>query len=226
VAVDSDPRRAWAATLIGGWLVVPIMLAVLESLVGQSIFLPRNLLMCLPPVAMIVASVLLDPRLPSAVGWGGVAALLALRALQLAPSYGVSPEDWRVASAYVTAATRAGDCIAFYPADGRMAFAYYHGSGRPAPQPVLPPAPWTEVKPYVEDYDTLSAAELTRLPSRCERLWFVFSHEGQRAGPPVSRSNYARFVALQNGLDAEFEPLATRSFGYAAPVGVQLLERR
>ncbi len=221
----ADTRRAWSLTLVGAWLVVPVVLVVLESFVGQSIFLPRNLLMCLPAVAMIVAFVLLDPRLPGAVSWLAIAAVVALRALQLAPTYGVSPEDWRAASADVSARSQPGDCIAFYPSDGRMAFAYYHGSSRPAPRPVLPAAPWTEVRPYVEDYATLSGSELRRLPSQCRRLWFVSSHEGQPHGPPISRANYARFRALNDALAAEFRIRRTVWFGYAAPVRVQLLVR-
>ena len=104
-----------------------------------------------------------------------------------------------------------------------MAFAYYHGAGPAAPRPVLPAAAWTEVKPFVEDYATLPAPELARLPARCRRVWLVSSHEGQADGPPVSRADHARFLALQRALAAEFPVAGTVRFGYAAAVGVQLL---
>jgi hypothetical protein len=225
----ADRRTAWSQTLVLAWLVVPVALVWLESLVGQSIFLPRNLLMALPAVALLLALVLMDRRVPSVAGWAGLAVLLALRALQLAPSYGVSPEDWRTATAYVLAHAQPRDCVAFYPSDGRMAFEYYVGADTPAsataPRSVLPAVAWREVKPYVEDYATLTASELSRLPTECRRLWFVWSHEGQPDGPARSRANYARYRALRAALTAEFAAGATASFGYAAPVRVQLLAR-
>jgi hypothetical protein len=209
--------------------VVPVALVWLESLVGQSIFLPRNLLMSLPAVALLLALVLMDRRVPSLAAWAGVAVLLALRALQLAPSYGVSPEDWRAASAYVVGHAHPGDCVAFYPADGRMAFEYYIGAHTPAsataPRSVLPTVPWGEVKPYVEDYATLTGSQLSRLPSECSRLWFVWSHEGQPDGTAASRANYARYRELRAALSTLFTARGTASFGYAATVRVQLLTR-
>jgi len=220
-----DPRGKWSLALVGAWLIVPVALAALESLVGQSIFLSRNLLMCLPAVAMTVAAALLHPRLPRSVSWLAIAAIVALRALALGPSYGVSPEDWRAANAYVTTRSRPRDCIAFYPSDGRMAFAYYHGSSRTVPRPIIPVAPWTQVRPYVERYETLAGSQLRRLPSQCARVWLVWSHEGQLRGPRISHANYVRFVALDRALASEFPIRHTARFGYAAPVHVALLAR-
>jgi hypothetical protein len=110
-----------------------------------------------------------------------------------------------------------------------MAFEYYIGADTPAsaeaPRSVLPALPWSEVKPYVEDYASLTGSQLSRLPTECRRLWFVWSHEGQADGPAPSRVNYARYQALRAGLAAEFTARGTASFGYAAAVGVQLLAR-
>jgi hypothetical protein len=153
--------------------------------------------------------------------------LLALRALQLAPSYAVSPEDWRGATAFVLGHARPADCAAFYPSDGRQAFDYYVSSRARdrAPQPVLPSAPFAEVRAYVEDYATLSGTQLAALRSRCPRLWFISSHQGQPDGPAGSRANLARYRALHAGLARTYAVSGTRSFGYAAPVRVELFQR-
>jgi mannosyltransferase len=227
----TDRREAWGRTLVVAWLVVPVALAWLESLVGQSIFLPRNLLMAVPAVGLLLALGITDRRLPVWLGWSVLAALLALRALQLAPSYGVSPEGWRQATSYVLTRAQPQDCIAFYPSDGRMAFQYYVGTGTPAaaraPASILPAVPWGEVRPYVEDYVALHRSDLSALPSRCPRLWFVASHQGQRTGPVDSRANYARYLNLRSALEREYPPARrhTVSFGYASPVRVELLTR-
>jgi mannosyltransferase len=219
--------RRWAPILVLSWLVVPVLLAFVESFTGQSIFLPRNLLMSVPAAALLLGWGLTRPRVPVVVALGSIATLLALRSLQLAPSYGVSPEDWRAASAYVLSHSQGGDCVAFYPSDGRQAFEYHLPSrDRPAaPRPVLPTAPFTEVRAYVEDYATLSAAQLATVRASCGRLWLVSSHEGQPNGPGESRANRARYLALRSLLSRSYPASAVRSFGYAAPVRVQLFER-
>jgi mannosyltransferase len=221
----------WGPILVLSWLVVPVVLMWLESLVGQSIFTPRNVLVSLPAVALLLGWGVTRSHVPPAVVWLAVAGLIALRALQLGPSYGTSPENWKAATAYVLDRSTTSDCVAFYPLDSRMAFGYYvasdgnAGSSR-APRSVLPVLPWSEVKPYVERYVALSPAAVSRLPSTCPRLWLVSSHEGQASGPATSRANLARFVALRTALGRAYgDRGATTSFGYASPVTVELLTR-
>jgi mannosyltransferase len=217
-------RPTLGPALVLAWLVVPVALAWLESLVGQPIFLPRNLLLTLPAVALLLAVGLGDRRLAPVSAWGVVAALIVLRALPLAASYGVSPEDWKATTSYVLARAQPGDCIAFYPSDARMAFAYYlNQRGGRAPRSILPDAPWSPPRPYVEDYATLPARQLAGLQARCPRLWLVSSHEGQPDGPAGSRANYDRYLALRSALAARYGHHQAASFGYAAVVHVALL---
>ena len=102
----------------------------------------------MPALALLIAWVLLRPTVTPALGVACVAVLLALRLAQVIPSYGVSPEPWKPATAYVLKSTPADRpaCIAFYPQDGREVFDYYllrtagGAAGNPAPvlRPVLP----------------------------------------------------------------------------------------
>jgi hypothetical protein len=186
----------WGARLALSWLIVPVVLMLLWSLVGQPLFTPRNALVSLPAVALLLGWLLAQSRL----GWVVLAAVLALRVAALAPSYGTSPEDWRAATAYVTASLRPGDCLAFYPLDARMPFAYYAG------QPV---------KPYVERYET------PRLPSGCRRVWLVASHQGLPGGTAASRAHFAQYVAVRRSLTRTYPRHVTRSFGYASVIWVE-----
>lgn len=191
----------WGARLGLAWLLVPLGLMWLWSLVGQPLFTPRNALVSLPAVALLVGWLVARWRF----GWVAVALVLALRVVALAPSYGTSPEDWRAATAYVTASKRPGDCVAFYPLDVRMPFAYY--SGRP-------------VKPYVERYET------PRLPAGCRRMWLVTSHQGLPSGTSTSRAHFARYVKLRTALTHAYAGHATRAFGYASVIWVELFYGR
>ena len=186
----------WGARLALSWLIVPVALMWLWSLVGQPLFTPRNALVSLPALALLLGWLLARAR----VGWVVLACLIALRVVALTPSYGTSPEDWRAATAYVTASERPGDCLAFYPLDARMPFAYYAG------QPV---------KPYVERY------EAPRLPVGCRRVWLVASHQGLPSGTAASRAHFARYVALRRALTREYSHHVTHAFGYASVIWVE-----
>jgi mannosyltransferase len=222
-----EARRGEASdtALVISWLLVPGIVAVLESIVGQSIFQPRYLLVSLPAVWLLVARTLADPRLPRAATAVAAAGVIVLQALQLAPAYGSSSENWRGAAAYVVGHAQPGDCIAFYPLDNRQAFRYYLGSGTSAPQPILPSLPWREVRPFVEDYATLSPRAVAGLPNRCGRVWLVASHEGRAGGPPASAANYRRFISLTRALTQLYPSSVTRSFAPLQVVTVTLYSR-
>ena len=217
-------RRDWRSALMLAWLVVPVLLAWLESLLAQPIFISRNLLIAEPAVAVLVATALCHRRVPRIVGWVALAGVLGLRAAALVPTYGVSPEDWKGATSLVLARAQARDCIAFYPSDGRMAFRYYAGRGAAA-RAVLPAGAWGPVRPYVEDYATLTRSKLTTVTRGCPRLWLVSSHEGDRSGPAGSRANYARYVELRSALERAYMSHAVTSLGRAAVIRVELLNR-
>jgi 4-amino-4-deoxy-L-arabinose transferase-like glycosyltransferase len=222
----ADPRRtAWGPALVISWLLVPVLLALIESAVGQSIFQARYVLVSLPAVALLLAWTLVDRQVPRVLTLATLAALIVLRTLQLAPAYGVSPESWRAAASYVRSQTQAGDCAAFYPLDARMPFQYYLGTSDAALTPILPPAPWARVRPYVEQYASLSRSRLSQLPSRCRRVWLVSSHEGRVGGPPVSQGNHARFLQLRAGLRAEYARSRRTAFAYSGAIGVELFSR-
>jgi mannosyltransferase len=215
-------RRDWRGALMLAWLIVPLLLAWLESLLAQPIFISRNLLVAEPAVAVLVALALTHRRVPQMLGWALLAGVLALRAAVLVPAYGVSPEQWKGATSFVLARAQAGDCIAFYPSDGRMAFRYYLGD-RPAPRSVLPVASWGAVRPFVEDYATLSPAAVSAVVRGCPRLWFVTSHEGQPSGPAGSRANYTRYLGLRSALEDAYAIRRVTSLGRAAVIRIELL---
>lgn len=193
-------RPRWGPVVALSWLVVPVALMWLWSLVGQPIFTPRNLLVSLPAVALLLGWLLGRSRL----GWAALAILIALRLVALVPSYGTSPENWRAATAYVLHAARPGDCIAFYPLDASMPFDYY--AHRP-------------VEPHVEQYATPT------VPAGCPRVWLVASHQGLPTGTAGSRAHYAGYLAVRKSLARRYPDHTTRSFGYASVIWVELFER-
>jgi mannosyltransferase len=218
--------RGWPVALVCLWAALPVVLTFVYSLVGQPIFLPRNLLTCLPAVALGLAVLITHPRLPRGAALAALVVAVGIRAVPLAISYGVSPEPWRQATASVLARARPGDCVAFYPLDGRNAFRYYAArapTGADVPRSILPAVAWRSTTPFVERYATLSTPQLNGAAAGCRRLWFVSSHEGQQDGPARSRANRAEYHALDRTLERAFGQGRIEQYGYASPIHVQLL---
>jgi hypothetical protein len=220
----SAPR---ALQLPAAWLLLSAILAVAAAFAGEPVELARTTVVLIPALALLLAWVVHDPRLPAGAAWALVAVLLGLRLAALVPSYGVSPENWSAAARYVLTATRGPACVVFYPEDGRMAFDYYVRSAPRASllTPVLPGAPWGRVQPYVERYVLPSPARLRSLAARCPQLWILGSHEGQPGGPAASRRDLRRYRLLVAAFSARYPRREQRTFGYAAEVKVDLLRR-
>lgn len=225
-------RPAWAGALVASWLVVPVLLILVESFVGQSIYQPRYMLISLPPVAILLAWGVMATGVPKWLAWGALGVLLVLRGLQIAPSYGVSPENWRAATRYVLSRALPGSCVAFYPSDGRMLFQYYLLTGASAgagpgttPRPVLPELAFGRVRPFVEDYSTLTPSGVRAAARDCSQLYLLSSHVGSDRGTPESRRHRQRFSLLEQRLLAAFGQRAETGFGYAERVRVQTFSR-
>jgi hypothetical protein len=231
------PRAAgsWQLLVVVSWAVVPSVLALVVYAAGEPIELPRVTILVMPALALLLAWLLLRPAVTPALGMAGLAVLIALRLLQLIPSYGVSPEPWDAATAYVLASTTGEHpaCVAFYPQDGREPFDYYLRTFRPAAstnplpslRPVLPSLAWSSVQPFVEVYGTLDAGQLAGIARACPRLWLIGSHEGQANGTRQSQANLTRYRALRDDLRRLYPHTTLREFGWASPIHVRLLYR-
>lgn len=226
---------SWPLLVVLSWMLVPTVLTLVAYAAGEPIELPRVTILAMPALALLIAWLLLRPEVRPLLGLAAVGVLLALRLAQVIPSYGVSPEPWSAATAYVLHATPADRpaCVVFYAQDGREAFDYYlraaagASSLDPAPslRPVLPSLPWATVRPYVEDYATLDAGQRARIARECPRLWLIGSHAGQAHGTRRSRANLRRYQALERELGVLYPHTSLRSFGWASPVHVRLLSR-
>ena len=56
--------RGWAMATVLAWALLPAVLAFIDALVSQPLFLPRNLLVSVPAIALALAVGICDHRLP------------------------------------------------------------------------------------------------------------------------------------------------------------------
>jgi hypothetical protein len=227
---SSDRRADWRLHLLLGWLLVPAVVGLAVAGAGKPIELARCAILLMPALSLLLVWLLARPPLPRGAGAAAFTLLIALRLLQMIPSYGTSPEDWKAASAYLQSANRGqAACVVFYPQDGRQVFDYYlersalSATGRGLVKrfiPVLPSLRWETVEPFVEQYDTLSGARLAAAEKRCAVLFLVASHIGQSSGSAVSRAHLASYQRLQAALSERYPDHLQREFGWAATVYV------
>jgi mannosyltransferase len=226
LAWRGEPVRT-SVWIAGCWLVVPIVVMLGAAVAGEPVELARSVILLIPAVGLLLAWGLDLPGRGRLLGLGAVALLLVMRALVLAPTYRVTPENWKAAVFQVARASRSGDCILFYPQDGRMLFDYYRRQdpGIERLKPVLPDAPWGLVRPYVEQYAVPSAGRLRQIERSCPRLWVVASHQGHRPGPLASERDLTRYHTLLAELHHAFRHRQRRTFGYASPIYVTRFSR-
>lgn len=228
VAGDAE----WPVALLASWLFVPTLVAVAAAAIGTPVELSRTTILVMPALTLLVCWLLAQPGMPARTLPLGVALLVVLRLLQLIPSYGTSPEDWKSAVNYVLSQSPATPaCTVFYPQDGRMPFDYYVRAETQAQpfavdslKPMLPSTPWGTVEPFVEEYKAPSVDEITQIARACPRVWLIASHQGQ-PHPTASAVDLSRYDTLLTELSGAYPYARYRQFGYAAVVHTALFSR-
>ncbi len=189
--------------LVLSWLLIPTVLALALYAFGEPIELARITILIMPALALVLGWGLFRPFIPPALSIFLCAVLLVLRLAQVIPNYGVSPEDWKAATAQILSNTSADQpaCIAFYPQDGRQPFDYYLLRGErslgAALTPVLPALRWSTVRPFVERYGTVDGARSRPSPdaahdcgwSAATRASVTGRRNRARTEPVTSRSS-------------------------------------
>jgi mannosyltransferase len=161
---------AWRYCFLGTWLFAPIVMVVTGSLV-IPVFVPRYLIICLPPLVLLAAVGLTESR----VRFGTAAALLLVVAMAGYEDahYFTSPglEDWRGATTYAASRFRPGDGFVFDPAYLQKPFEYYRARLFPQGQPPSSAVPWQWDSARPTNAETAPDSVLRRLPSQYSRIW-------------------------------------------------------
>ncbi|MFB3815577.1 MAG: glycosyltransferase family 39 protein [Terriglobales bacterium] len=165
--------------LLLAWLVVPVAIALLVSLV-RPVFLPRYLIVCLPALVLLVAAGFASFR----ERWmaAPVLALTLWFAIVGLRSYyredfDLTREDFRGVAQYVAAHAQPGDIILFHNGQGRFAYEYY-ANRLPGVKPTIVfPGRGAEVA--WGDFMGSPKPDVLQTPAaEGRRIWMVFSQNG------------------------------------------------
>jgi mannosyltransferase len=180
---SQERSAAWPLILLWCWLVIPFAVVIAAS-VFRPMLLARFMIICLPPLVLLVAagfdSMPLTPRIAAVAGAVALAVLATVNSYS-APLKG--HDDWRAASQFVFANAAPNDGAYFYTGQGRAAFDYYRWvADRPADAPTVicpaHPEPWRDLipEPLAEILPTVSTDH--------PRVWLVLNQYITRAGNP------------------------------------------
>lgn len=206
---------AWSWLFCAAWLVVPIGSIVLVSAAYRPLLVARYLVVCLPPVMLLVGAGLDRLRRPALVV--ATALLVAISAVGVAQWYRHGPgQDWRGVTAAVARQARPGDGVLLFAPYVRIPFEWYlqdHPTARAELRPVVPATAWGADPLYFDTAITLDTAEVRRAAEGYGRVWLVLSQQA------FSPGEYADVLA---GLrQAGLRPVHTEHFA-----GVDLVEYR
>lgn len=170
--------------LLAVWIAVPIVGAILVSILFQPVIQPRYLLILLPPAAIVIA------RNRDIVLAGFIA--LCLVGVGSWYLYGIK-DDWRGAAAWVTSESQPADGMIFAPHYVRLPFEYYAKVG----EPLYPSVAWTDRYLPAMGLD-IAIDPATDNP----RIWVVEEH-GNQLPPEVAAvvSNYTTVDSRTFGPD-------------------------
>jgi hypothetical protein len=199
------PIESWNYDFVWVWLLLPLLLTIGISLV-KPMFVPRFLLLCLPPFLLLVAAGFwsIQPR------WLRMAALLVLIGLSVrgVVSYyqtGFDPpeQDWRGVAQYVLSGTEPGDAIFFYHPLARLPWEYYsarlvRSEEHPAPAVIFPPGGDARLLKG----SGISTEPLIQAAAHHHRLWLV-----QNYGPDAFTEE------MQRVLGQNYSVAKRREFG-------------
>lgn len=184
---NAEPARLWHYELLLCWVLVPIALGAVISLMWP-IFVTRYFIVILPALVMIVAVGLTAMR-PAAQ-----AALLVVVLVIGAKGLGMyyeqnhkEGENWRGLVAHIANEAQSGDRVLFLSRFGRRPFEYYldrHSGLASSLTPAYPSMPWGSYAPVVGearvDDSSRGAQELEAVEPA--RVWVVLLWGGFRTG--------------------------------------------
>ncbi len=196
----------WPVVFALCWLTVPVAAVVLLSLVYKPLLVVRYLVICLPPLVMLVAAGL--SRLRRSRATAAVVALVIASGAGVGALLAHGPaQDWRGAVASVVAGARPGDGVVIFAPYTRIPFEWYLDR-RPADaadlRPRFPVGPWDDDPLRYDTSITVTAPGIESDVAGSRRVWLVLS---QQQLYPAENS------ALLAGLrSAGLAPVARRAF--------------
>jgi uncharacterized membrane protein len=185
--------ETWRQGLLLVWLFLPIAVVLGFSILVQSWFINRYLLICLPALLLISAEGIHAVR-PRWLAVTAFAAILITSFAGLPQYYGyrLQYQEWKSATDYIVANQLPGDGAVFCVAHGRLLFEYYRDKDHPNQSSDLdlayPDLKNEDTDPRALSYfPQLSDDQIAAMVAKHRRVWFVLYPDDWVPGYDTSR---------------------------------------
>lgn len=212
-ALRGWPRRdqpaEWGRIGVLIWAIVPILLAILISVV-QPIIEEEYYIEALPAIAILAADGVASLRIGSsrAASITVSAVIIGLLAYTLVPTYGKSQQDFQAATTLISAEGSPNDGIVFLSPDGWNTIDYYlltRHDYRSAPRSVFPATQWTQVTDYARDPQVPSGRMLECSAARYKVIWLVIANTSTSAQNAAIKELRSDFRLVRSNTFSEVE---------------------
>jgi mannosyltransferase len=191
-----DSTDVWKYWFLVTWFILPVAVVLAISLRWPA-FVPRFLILCLPPLVLLVADAL--TRLRSKVLFS--AALMILLGLSLRGTYSYyrvrtdadHTDNWRDATRYVLSHAEVGDAVLFSYSEERLAFDEYRSLFQTTDSPIHEFPEQTELELLTRRPSRPSVELLNGIVSGYKRVWVISAFQPNRASRPADAMLRAHF---------------------------------
>jgi mannosyltransferase len=193
---QTDSPELWKHWFLLLWLVLPPVLLLAIS-VRWPVFEPRFLIVCIPPLLLLVADGLGQVR--SRIFFA--TPLMILLALSLA---GVDyycrgrvdnqyTDDWRDATRYVLSQAEAGDAVVFTYSEEQLAFDEYQSRFHSTAAPIHKYPDETDAELLMRRPSRLDSGSLDDIIGGCRRVWVISAFQPDRLSRQVDATLRTHF---------------------------------
>jgi len=186
--------ETWRQGLLFAWLFLPIAVVLGFSILVQSWFINRYLLICLPALVLIAAQGVGALR-PS---WLAVTAFVTILITSFAGlpqyyRYRIQYQEWKATTDYIVSNQRPGDGAVFCVAHGRLLFEYYRDKDHLPTQSSDLDLAYPDLKNQDTDpralsyFPSLSDDQISAMVVQHQRVWFVLYPDDWVPGYETSR---------------------------------------
>jgi mannosyltransferase len=196
-----DSLNLWKHWFLLLWLILPPVSLLVISL-RWPVFEARFLIVCIPPLLLLVANGLSQVR--SRILFS--AALMILIALSLV---GVNSyfrgrntnqfsDDWRDATRYLLSQARSGDAVLFTYSEEKLAFDEYQSRFHATRAPIHEYPEETDAELLMRRPSRLNPELLDGIVTGCRRIWVISAFRSDRLSRQVAATLSAQFPVHEN----------------------------
>jgi hypothetical protein len=193
---SASTMGSWKCWFLLLWLILPVALVLMISFCWP-VFEPRFLIVCVPPLLLLVADALTQVRPP--ILFAAVLIVVLMLALGSAVSYyqirtdPALTDDWRNATRYVLSQANSGDAVLFSYSEEKLAFDEYQRQFQMDESTIHKFPEETDLQLLMQRPSRPSVELIAKIGAGYRRVWVITAYLPNRASRQVDATMKTHF---------------------------------